>query len=215
MTVSLERESKRMAASSVMTVREAAESRRAIRKYLQEPVPEEDLREILRQVRLAPSPNNYQPWRFVVVRDPDLKKKLEPIALNQRQVLSAHALIVLYADMEDVLANVTEVIHPGFDDAGRRRFLAGVEKEFGKKSVEERQQFAHGIAYIALGYLLLAAQAMGYNTSPMLGFKPEEMKGLLGLPATATIPALVAIGKGDEPGFPHHRHSVDRIARFI
>jgi nitroreductase len=56
---------------------------------------------------------------------------------------------------------------------------------------------------------------MGYRTSPMLGFKPEEMKELLGLPERVTIPALVAIGKGDEPGFPHHRHSVDRVTRFI
>lgn len=198
-----------------MTVQEASESRRAIRKYLQEPVPEDDLREMLRQTSLAPSPNNYQPWRFVVVQDPEVKKRLEPIALNQRQVLSASTLIVLYADMEDVLATVEEVIHPGIDGPGRGRFLEGVTKEFGAKSVEERQRFAHGIGYIALGYLLLAAQSMGYRTSPMLGFKPEELKQLLGLPSHVTIPALVAIGKGDEPGFPHHRHSVDRIARFV
>ena len=61
-----------MPAQSSMTVREAAESRRDVRKYLQEEVPEEDLREVLRQTRLAPSPGNCQPWRFVVVRDPDL-----------------------------------------------------------------------------------------------------------------------------------------------
>ena len=204
-----------MPAQSLMTVRQAAESRRAIRKYLQEPVPEEDLREILRQVSLAPSPNNYQPWRFVVVRDPDLKKQMEPVALNQRQVISAQALIVLYADMEDVLATVEEVVHPGIDAVGRERFLAAARKEFAKQSVEERQRFAHGVAYIALGYLLLAAESMGYRTSPMLGFKPEPMKTLLGLPANVTIPALVAIGKGDEPGFPHHRHPVSRIARFL
>jgi nitroreductase len=203
-----------MPAASTLTVREAAESRRAIRKYLQQPVPEEDLREILRQVSLAPSPDNLQPWRFVVIRDPELKRRMEPAALNQRQVLSAHALIVLYADMEDALATITEVIHPGFDEAGRARFLRGIEKQFGHQSVEERQRYAHGIAYIALSYLLLAAEAMGYRTSPMLGFKPDEVKAILELPSRVTIPALVAIGKGDEPGFPHHRHSVDRIARF-
>lgn len=203
-----------MASQSVMTVLAAAESRRAIRKYVQEGVPEEDIREILRQTSLAPSPNNYQPWRFLVVGDPALKKQLEPVAFNQRQVVSAQALIVLYADMEDVLATVDQLVHPGIDEVGRARFLAGVTKEFGSQSVEDRQRFAHGIAYIALGYLLLAAESMGYRTSPMLGFKPDEMKALLGLPARVTIPALVAIGKGDEPGFPHHRHSVDRLAQF-
>jgi nitroreductase len=197
-----------------LTVREAAESRRAIRKYLQQPVPEEDVREILRQVSLAPSPNNIQPWRFVVVRDPALKRQLEPAVLNQRQVLSTHCLIVLYADMEDVLATSAEIVHPGITGEARVKALAGVTREWNGQSVEERQRFAHGIAYIALGYLLLAAESMGYRTSPMLGFKPEEVKSILGLPDRITIPAVVALGRGDEPGFPHHRHAVDRIARF-
>lgn len=203
-----------MARASTLTVKEAAQSRRAIRKYLQEPVPEEDIRAILDQVRLAPSPNNIQPWRFVVIRDPELKKRLEPAALNQRQVLSAHCLILLYADMEDVLDTFAETVHPGIQGAAREKALAFGEKEWGGDSVEERQRFAHGIAYIALGYLLLAAEAMGYKTSPMLGFKPAQFREILGLPDHVTMPALVAIGPGDEPGFPHHRHSVDRITTF-
>jgi nitroreductase len=204
-----------MPAQSSTTVREAAESRRAIRKYVKEKVPEEDLREILRQTRLAPSPDNFQPWRFVVVRAPELRARMVPAAQNQKQVALAHALIVLYADMEDVLATVDERIHPGFDEAGRARARSSFLKNFGAQSVEERQRYAHGLAYIALGYLLLSAQAMGYTTSPMLGFHPEQVKELLGLPDHVTIPALVAIGKGDEPGFPHHRHSVERIARIL
>jgi nitroreductase len=204
-----------MPAPSTLTVRQAAESRRAIRKFVQEEVPESDLREILRQTRLAPSPDNFQPWRFLVVRDPDLRARMLPAADNQRQVASAHALIVLYADMEDVLANVDEMIHPGFDEAGRAKVRAAFLKRFSAQTVEQRGTYAHGLAYIALGFLVLAAESMGYRTSPMLGFKPEEMKKILGLPEHVTIPALVAIGKGDEPGFPHHRHSVERIARFI
>ncbi len=204
-----------MAAESVLTVEQAARSRRAIRKYLQQPVPEEDIRAILDQVRLAPSPDNFQPWRFVVVRDPELKKRLEPIALDQRQVLSTHCLVILYADMEDVLAHREEVVHPGITGEKRERLLARLERDWSGVSVEERQRFAHGIGYIALGYFLLAAEAMGYRTSPMLGFEPEAMKEALGLPKTVTIPAIIAIGIGDEPGHPHHRHSVDRIARFL
>ena len=113
-----------MTTTSPLTVREAAESRRAIRKYLQQPVPEADVREIIRQVSLAPSPNNIQPWRFVVVRGPALKKQLEPAVLNQRQVLSTHCLIVLYADMEDVLATSAEIVHPGITGDARVRALA-------------------------------------------------------------------------------------------
>lgn len=182
---------------------------------MQEEIPEEDLREILRQTRLAPSPDNFQPWRFVVVQDPDVRARMVPVALNQKQIASAQALIVVYADMEDVLENVDEMLHPGFDEAGRAKARAEFVKRFSAQSVEERGRYAHGLAYIALGFLLLAAESMGYRTSPMLGFEAEELKELLGLPKHVTIPALVAIGKGDEPGFPHHRHSVERIARFV
>lgn len=204
-----------MSAPSTMTVSEAAESRRSVRKYVQEDVPEEDLREILRQVSLAPSPDNIQPWRFVVVRDPAVRPLLAAAALNQRQVHSAHAVFVLYADMEDVIGAIDEIISPGFSPEQAAKLKARLLKSFLAQSQEERQQFAHGISYIALGFLLLAAEAMGYKTSPLLGFEPDQVKALLGLPSRVTIPALIAIGKGDEPGFPHHRHTVDRIARFV
>ncbi len=204
-----------MSTPSRFTVREAAESRRAIRQYLPTDVPEADLREIIRQVRLAPSPNNMQPWRFVVVRDPAMRARVLPLAQNQKQVASAPALIVLYADTDDVIATADEFIHPGFDQPKRARVKANFLKNFAAQPLEKRQSFAHGIGYIALGYLLLAAEAMGYQTSPMIGFDAEAMAELLHLPATATIPALVAIGRGDEPGLPHHRHSVERISRFV
>jgi nitroreductase len=203
-----------MPAESTLTVREAAEARRDIRKYLQEEVPEADLREMLRQTRLAPSPDNFQPWRFVVVRDPELRAGMVAAARNLKQVASAQALIVLYADMEDVLATVDEMIHPGFDEKARSRVRTDFLKTFGEWPIEERQRYAHAQSYVALGYLLLSAQAMGYSTSPMLGFYPDKVKEVLGLPSHVTIPALVSVGRGDEPGFPHHRHSVERIARF-
>jgi nitroreductase len=204
-----------MPAPSTMTVREAAEFRRSVHTFVGQEAPEGDLREILRLTRLAPSPDNCQPWRFVVIRDPDLRARILPAALNQRQVASAPALIVLYTDMEDVLANVDELIHPGLDEAGRASVRTDFTRRFGAQSKKARGNYAHGLAYIALGYLLLAAESMGYQTSPMLDFKPDEMKKVLGLPAHVTIPALVGIGKGAEPGVPHHRHSVERIARFV
>ncbi len=62
---------------------------------------------------------------------------------------------------------------------------------------------------------MLVAEAQGYQTSPMLGFEPDAVKKLLGLPAHVRIPALVAIGKGAEEGFPHHRHPLARITRYV
>jgi nitroreductase len=163
--------------------------------------------------RLAPSAFNAQPWRFVIVETPEVKAELARAANHQRQVTSVPAVIVLYTDMADMLANLDEVLHPGMDAAQRASTKAVLRKSFATKSEAEREAWAANQGYIALGYLLLAAEAHGYQTSPMAGFDPEAVKRLLGLPGHVRIPALVAIGRGAEPGFPHHRHPLERVLR--
>jgi nitroreductase len=59
-----------------MQVSEAIRTRRSIRAYKPDPVPEEVLRQVLEAARLAPSAGNRQPWLFVVVRDPAVKERL-------------------------------------------------------------------------------------------------------------------------------------------
>ncbi len=203
-----------METMAVLGAREAAERRRSIRTYTPEPVPHEELEEILRLVGLAPSAYNLQPWRFVVVETPEMKERLAQAAYNQRQVRSAPAVIVLYTDMADVLRTVDETIHPGMDEPARARARRMVEQLFGTQAEADREAWAAGQGYIALGYLLLLAEAHGYQTSPMAGFDAGAVKELLGLPANVRIPALVAIGRGAEAGFPHHRHPTDRILRY-
>jgi nitroreductase len=200
-------------AAQILTVTEAAEARRSIRKYEPTPVPRADLEEILRVTGLAPSPWNVQPWRFVIVEDAATKAKLQEAAYGQPQVGGAPAVIVMYSDMTDALATIEQAIHPGMPD--HAKVAADIRSTFAGMSDSDRHAWGFAEANIALGYLLLTAQAHGYSTSPMLGFMPDKVKELLQLPADARIPALVAIGIGAEDGFPHHRHAVERVARFV
>ncbi|HLL45641.1 MAG TPA: nitroreductase family protein [Longimicrobiaceae bacterium] len=200
--------------TDVLSVREAAEQRRSIRAFEQEPIPHEDIEDILDLVRLAPSAFNAQPWRFVVVESPEMRQRLAAAAYNQRQVASAPAVIVLYTDMADRLATLDEVLHPGMPAEQRTRSRDSVLRTFRSQSEAERETWAAGQGNIALGYLLLAAEAHGYQTSPMAGFDAQAVKELLGLPGNVKIPALVTIGRGAEEGFPHHRHELERIVRY-
>ena len=59
-----------------MDVMQAVRQRRSIRKYLDKPVPTDVLEQIMNAARLAPSARNLQEWKFVVVRDPDLRRQL-------------------------------------------------------------------------------------------------------------------------------------------
>ncbi|HYD53964.1 MAG TPA: nitroreductase family protein, partial [Gemmatimonadaceae bacterium] len=149
----------------------------------------------------------------VVVEDQALKAQLAEAAYGQRQVSSAPALIVAYSDMADALTTAEETVHPGM--ASRREEVArGLRESWAARTHADRESWGAGQSYIALGYLLLAAQSLGYGTSPMLGFDAEKVKAILGLPDHVAIPALVAIGVADEAGFEHHRHELERIATF-
>ena len=77
-----------------MNVFEAIKTRRSVRKYKPEPIPEEHLMSILEAARLAPSAGNRQPWRFILVRDPETKRKLAEIANEQLWIADAGAIVV-------------------------------------------------------------------------------------------------------------------------
>lgn len=193
---------------------EAAQRRRSIRTYAQRTVEEADLRELLRLAGRAPSAYNAQPWRFVVVQDETLKEKLSAAAYNQQQVVRAPATIVLYSDMEDALARMPESAHPDMPADNRNAMVESFRASFANKTVEEREAWGAEQSNIALGYLLLLAESMGFATSPMLGFDPEKVKALLGLPAHARIPAIVSIGYPGEDGFRPHRLSGESLVAF-
>ncbi len=200
--------------TQTLDVAAAASARRSVRQYKQESVPREDLDRIFEIVRLAPSAFNVQPWRFVVVTDVELKAKLGAAAYGQKQVTGAPAVIVLYTDMKDALERVESVMHPGMPADKRASAAEGFRASWSNKSDAERENWGAGQGYIALGYLLLAASSLGYATSPMLGFDAGKVKELLGLPAHVAVPSLVAIGRGDEEGFTHHRHELDQIVTY-
>jgi nitroreductase len=59
-----------------MDVFEAIHTRRSVRAYRKDPIPEGVLGKVLDAARLAPSAGNRQPWLFIVVRSPEVKEKL-------------------------------------------------------------------------------------------------------------------------------------------
>lgn len=200
--------------SKLLTVKEAALTRRSIRKYKPDPIPQAHLEEILSLALLAPSAWNAQPWRYVVVREVELKEKLREAANNQAQVSLAPAVIVQYADMVDTLEHAEEIMHPNLPEENRKTRANGIRQSFASRSTQEAATWGAGQNYIALGYLMLLAQSYGYSTVPMLGFNQAKVKELLGLPEHVAISALLPIGIADEEGHPHHRHSLERVVRW-
>jgi nitroreductase len=150
-----------------------------------------------------------------VVKDAAAKQRLAGAAYQQKQVTAAPAVIVIYSDMADTIANLDLVTRPGASPEQSAGFHKMIDGYFGKYGEAERESWGLQQGFIALGFLLLSATARGYATSPMGGFDEAAVKQVLDLPANARVVALVALGQGAEQGTPHHRHSPERIVRTI
>ena len=82
-----------------MDVFEAIKVRRSIRRYKKgAEIPEEHLQRILEAARLAPSAANRQPWRFIVVKDPEVKRRLAEACRGQMFIADASVVVVALGD---------------------------------------------------------------------------------------------------------------------
>lgn len=86
-----------------MNVFEAIKERRSIRAFEEKPIPEDKLLRVLEAGRLAPSAKNMQEWRYVLVEDNELRRKLAVACNNQYFIAEAPVVIVGCATMTDYI----------------------------------------------------------------------------------------------------------------
>ena len=196
-------------------VADSAKTRRSIRQYAESPVSKEQILEILELAGRAPSAWNIQPWRFLVVTDGEQRLHLSAAAFGQQQVANAPAVVVLYSDMNDALARLSESRHPERPQEDQDKEVQSILEIFGRMSDGEKAAWGRNQANIALGYLLLVLEGYGYGASPMLGFDPAKVKALFYLPSYVEIPALIAFGVPANQGITSYRFDVKSISKII
>lgn len=94
-----------------MNVFEAIKQRRSIRSYQDKPIEEEKLLRVLEAGRLAPSAKNLQEWRYVIVKDKDMRKKVAVASNNQYFIAEAPVVIVGCATMTDYVLSCGQPAH--------------------------------------------------------------------------------------------------------
>lgn len=184
-----------------MEVSSAIELRRSIKAY--DPnhrMTEAEIERLMSLALLAPTSFNIQNWRFVLVRDPELRKEIRKVAWNQSQVTDASLLIVLTADLKawekEPVRYWKNAPQPVQD------FLVPAIGQYysGKELVQRDEAMrSSGIAAMAL---MLAAKEMGYDSNPMVGFDFDNVGKLINLPKNHVVTMFVAIGKGIKDPWP-------------
>ena len=97
------------AMASPAELRALIESRRAVRRFTPEPVPDAVIRDCLELAVLAPNSCNLQPWSFQVIRDPALLAQLHPVCMSQNAARAP--LIIAVLARPDTWRQALSLIH--------------------------------------------------------------------------------------------------------
>lgn len=184
-----------------MNTLDAIYARRAVKAF--DPahrLTEAEERTLLEAAIQSPTSFNIQHWRFVVLRDPELRKRIRAVGNDQAQMTDASLLVLMTADVKAWAKNPSRY----WKDAPKQvaDLLVGWMGPFHEGREQLQRDEAQRSIGMAMMTLMLAAKSMGYDSCPMIGFDHEAVAKLVHLPADHVIGPMVAIGKGLKQPWP-------------
>lgn len=185
---------------------DAMKWRYATKQFSSQKLTSEQLDLLLETVRMAPTSYGLQPWKLVVVQNPEIQEKLKAAAYGQSQLTDASAIFVFAVEknldegfVQKYIDNIIATRGVSAEMVeGYKNMMNG---SLAPKSEAQRQEWAARQAYIGLGTLLTAAAVESIDVCPMEGFDPSAFDQILGLSekglATVVIAAVGFRAEGD------------------
>lgn len=180
---------------------DAIYARRSVKQFDPDhTMPESDVTKLLEAAIQAPTSFNIQHWRFVLARDPELRKQIRANGNDQAQMTDASLLIIMTAD-KDAWKKSPERY---WRDAPREvaDLLVGWMGPFHEGREWLQRDEAQRSIGMAMQTIMLAAKSMGYDSCPMIGFDIEKVAELINLPDDHVMGPMIAIGKGTKQPWP-------------
>jgi nitroreductase len=149
---------------------------------------------------LTPSSYGLQPWKFLVITDPQIRETLKPLSWNQAQVTDCSHYVVFAIkknltaeDVDNFVARTAEVRNMTTESLSSYRNLMVGDVIHGPRSFNVNE-WATRQTYIALGNFMTSAALLGVDACPMEGIEPAGYDKVLGLPerGLATVVACAA-----------------------
>ena len=177
---------------------QAIRERRSTPSFTGEPIPASDLRQILDAGLQAPSGYNLQPWRFVVVQQPEGRRRLRAAAYNQAKVEEASALIVACGDRDGWRRDLDEMLRmgraAGMPESYAAQAAHSVPEYLSSFSESEMVGWLNKQVMLAYTSMMLMAEVLGYDTAPLEGFEQAKVCETLKLPLSYWVVAMLAVG---------------------
>lgn len=163
-------------------------TRRSIRAFKDQPIPDDIIEKLLEAARWAPSAGNLQPWEFFIVRNPELRKGLAKAALGQSFLAEAPVVIVV--------CSVPSKSALRYRKRGENLYC-----------IQDTAAAAQNI--------LLAATALGLGSCWVGAFDEDAVRRVLGIGPDMLPVALIPIGHARQNPSPPGRRPIKDIAHFL
>lgn len=166
-------------------------------------VEEEDINTILESARLSPSPFGIEPWKFLVIKNPELRAK---VGKQPKMTEASHLILITYRT--DVTENITKervertakIQNQKIEDLDGLK--NAIESTIEKKNSEGNlESWIRSQSYIPLGIMIQTASLLGIDNGPMEGFDPMHVDEVLGLKEkNLKSLTMLALGyRGEDP----------------
>lgn len=169
------------------------------------------LTELFELVRRTPSSFNLQHWRFVLVRDAELRSQLMAASWNQSHVGECSVDVVICGKLA-----AHEDAQRIWDEAGAEvasKMVPMIQGFYAERAQMQRDEAIRSCSLAGMT-LMLAAESKGLSTCPMIGFDPKKVAEILGIPDDHVPVMLVTLGKGVAPARPSGRLPLSEIAHL-
>ncbi|MFV5688086.1 NAD(P)H-dependent oxidoreductase [Flavobacterium sp. ZT3R25] len=172
----------------------------------------EDLNILKEAIRLSSSSYGLQPYKVIIVENPELRALLQPAAWGQSQIVEASHLIIFANEtnvdnttIDSYLKNISETRNTPIEAlSGYGDFM---KSKISTLETEVKNIWTAKQTYLALGNLLNAAAELKIDATPMEGFVPAQVNEILGLDKLGLNATLITtLGyRHDEDATQHYK----------
>ena len=205
------------------TFEEAMDFRHACKAFDEnKTISEEDIRYILEAGRKSPSSFGMEAWKFLVITNEDLKKKLKPACWDQIQITSCSHLVIVLTGIESVKPE---------SGLPKKRFQ---RREMPKEKLdfyldiyakhlkdvlstdENIESWTAKQTYIALGNMMTAAAILEIDSCPIEGYEQERVENILGIDKTKyRVSVVLPFGYRINEQSKQQRLEFDEVVEFL
>ena len=168
---------------------DALEWRYAVKKFDDKAsLTEQQILEVKKVFNLSASSYGLQPYKMIVVQNPELKEKLVPASFGQQQISQSAAILVFAVRTDFGMDYIDQFFKdmstkrqiPLKNLEGYKNFMKG---SFANKSEDEISSWATKQVYLTMGHMLASLAALQIDACPMEGLDPQAYDKILDLDA--------------------------------